>query len=273
MEAWDQGADLFLENLSESLKQANAITAPFLPPEWQELPGFILFLSLVFLVSLLFWKHAFKLDDTKAALLASCTISTVHGIVCATIGYRELTRWTSLQVDDINTPHQITLTQFSLAYMVADFSIYLMPWEPTNMLFVVHHIISAYFLVGVLHTGRGAISGILMFFMGEVTSPLLNAFTFAKELRKVSTIASKLFIFLSPLFTIGYILVRTVIAPPLVLWFCYSWWFRSSLIPGVWRWPMGGVVFIGIIASQAWTVMLIKGYKAQQAKKQKMKEM
>ncbi len=54
-----------------------------------------------------------------------------------------------------------------------------------------------------LKHGHSAISCILMFWMGEITSPLLNAFTFSRELRHVSKGAQKVFVLVSPLFTGG----------------------------------------------------------------------
>jgi hypothetical protein len=40
-----------------------------------------------------------------------------------------------------------------------------------------------------------------MFFLGEVTSPVLNLFTLAKELRHTSKAAARLFRVMSPVFT------------------------------------------------------------------------
>jgi hypothetical protein len=47
-----------------------------------------------------------------------------------------------------------------------------------------------------------------------------------------------------------YILVRSVLAPPLVAWFVYSLWFQASAIPLAWRAPMGACVTVGILGSQ-----------------------
>ena len=54
-----------------------------------------------------------------------------------------------------------------------------------------------------LRHGHSAISCILMFWMGEITSPMLNAFTISRELRHVSKAAQKVFVLVSPLFTGG----------------------------------------------------------------------
>lgn len=53
----------------------------------------------------------------------------------------------------------------------------------------------------VLLYNHTAIGCILMFWMGEVTSPLLNVFTFSRELRHTSKVAFRVFQISSPLFT------------------------------------------------------------------------
>lgn len=49
-----------------------------------------------------------------------------------------------------------------------------------DVVFIVHHILSSTYLVGCLLNGHGAIGCIMMFFLGEVTSPVFNAFTISK---------------------------------------------------------------------------------------------
>lgn len=51
-------------------------------------------------------------------------------------------------------PPQSLLNQFSLAYMAADFFFFLIPFTPSDMLFIVHHFISAFYLV--VRAGRRA---------------------------------------------------------------------------------------------------------------------
>lgn len=258
--------DNLLKTLNTVLHPINQLAKDILPTAWPAVAGFTVFFGVVFVLSFILIRYIIRQDRAKSALLASCCMSSIHGFVCATTGFMEICSWRAFELDALNSPSQLMLIQFSLAYMIADFAFYLVIFDPWNYLFVVHHIISALFLVGVLQTGVAAISGIIMFFMGEITSPLLNAFTFAKEFRHQSKFANKVFLLLSPLFTFGYILVRSIIAPPLVGWFCYSFWTRALRVPLAWRVPMGGVVAIGIVASQAWTVLLIKGFRSQKRK-------
>eukprot|EP00887_Chlorella_sp_A99_P004091 scaffold23.g4091.t1 len=192
-------------------------------------------------------------------------MSAVHGILSASAAWGELSRWQRFELDLPNSPAQASalLCQYSLAYMVADMLFYLLPFTPGDYLYIVHHFITGIYIVGTLLTGRGGISFILMAFVGEVTSPILNTFSISRELRHRSKAAARVFRFASPAFTITYVLVRSVLAPPLVVWFLYSFWFRTHGIPLAWRVPMGSCVALGILASQAWTLKLVKGFLRQ----------
>lgn len=46
------------------------------------------------------------------------------------------------------SPLQLLLTQFSFAYIIADFIFYLMPFTPNDYVFIVHHFISGFYVVG-----------------------------------------------------------------------------------------------------------------------------
>ncbi|EFN50486.1 hypothetical protein CHLNCDRAFT_141737 [Chlorella variabilis] len=49
-------------------------------------------------------------------------------------------------------------------------------------------------------------------------------------------------------------------APPVVAWFVFTLWFRSSLIPGPWRFVMGSCVLLGMVVSQIWSHRLQRSY-------------
>lgn len=231
---------------------------------WREVPAFTLLFGAIFLASLPFWRYVVGLDRTKSAVLASCCMSSVHSLLSALGGYEQLKQWEGFQLDMPNTQPQKLLNEFSLAYMIADFFFFLLPFTPTDFVFIVHHIIASIYLVGCLLTGHGAISCILMFFLGEVTSPVFNVFSIAKELRHHSKTAFRVFVYTSPLFTVAFVGVRSVIAPPIIAWFVYSMWFRSTLISLGWRIVMGSCVTLGMLASQLWSFKLLRGYSKQQ---------
>lgn len=48
----------------------------------------------------------------------------------------------------LSPPVQSQLAQFSLAYMVADVLFYLVPFTPGDFMFLVHHCISGFYVLG-----------------------------------------------------------------------------------------------------------------------------
>lgn len=231
-----------------------------------------MFFALLFIAALGFWSLVYRLPMQKASLLSSCVMSSVHGTIVSVVGFKLLREWKSFDLDIENTREQTLLVEFSFAYMIADFFFYLIPFTPNDVMFIVHHFISTLFIVGVLLYNHTAIGCILMFWMGEVTSPLLNVFTFSRELRHTSKVAFRVFQISSPLFTVCYILVRSILAPPMVAWFVYSIWFRCTAIPLAWRVPMGSCVALGIVGSQVWTMKLVRGFVRQRRKAQSKRE-
>ncbi|KAL6772460.1 hypothetical protein ACKKBG_A30310 [Auxenochlorella protothecoides x Auxenochlorella symbiontica] len=227
--------------------------------QWSSLPSFILFFGVLFAFALVAWKFGASLSWDQAALLGSCTMSSVHAVWCCVAAWPELAKLRHVQLDAVNTPSQSQLAQFSLAYMVADVLFYLVPFTPGDFMFLVHHCISGFYVLGTLCTGVGAVSSMIMFFLGEVTSPLLNAFTFMGTLRQRSWTCFKLYEYLSPSFTAAFVLMRTLLGVPLISWFLYTLIARSPAIPLSWRIPMAACVLVGITGSQAWSAKLLAG--------------
>ncbi|KAL4439711.1 hypothetical protein ABPG75_002712 [Micractinium tetrahymenae] len=261
---------MLVQQLHEALDGFSAAAEPLVGPAWREVPAFTLFFGAIFLAALPFWRYVVGVDRVKSAVLASCCMSSVHGLLSALGGYEQLIQWQGFKLDLPNTHPQKLLNEFSLAYMITDFFFFLLPFAPTAFVFMIHHTISAIYLVGCLLTGHGAISCILVFFLGEVTSPVFSTFSISKELRHHSKAALKVFTYTSPLFTVAFVGVRSVIAPPIVAWFVYTLWFRSTLIPFGWRATMGSCVTLGMIASQLWSFKLLRGYSKQHRRGQQL---
>jgi len=125
---------------------------------------------------------------------------SIHGILCVAAAIPELHGWRSFALDLPNSDMQSLQLQFSLAYLIADF-VYIAAFDPSDFLFLAHHILAGLYLVAVLHLRVGAISAIFVFFMGELTSPMLNVFTISKELRHDASWAARVFAYASPIFT------------------------------------------------------------------------
>lgn len=259
---------MLLERVCGVLQPFTDAATGSLGTRWHCIPAFFVFFLVVYVATIPFWRYVAKLTWKKTFLLASCGMSSFHGAACISYGYHELFHWPQLHLDLPNSPSQVLLAQFSLAYLLADYVLYILPVTPGDMIFTVHHAISAVYLVSSMKVEHGLISGILMFYMGEITSPLLNVFTVSRELRHRSTIAARVFKYTGPAFTAAFLLVRSVIAPPLVAWFVWTLWFRATLIPLSYRVPMGLCVSLGILGSQAWSFKLVQGilHKRRKAK-------
>ncbi|EFN54468.1 hypothetical protein CHLNCDRAFT_58129 [Chlorella variabilis] len=256
---------MLVEQLAGALEALSAAAALSRAVGRHQLAGsplahFFFFFGAVFLLSLPFYYYVVGVDGRKAAVLASCSMYSVHGALSALGGYQQLLAWPSFQVDLPNTPQQKLLNEFSLGYMAADMLFFLLPFTPDDHEHILHHTVSSIYLVGCLLHHHGAIGCIMMFFLATVTSPVFSVFTIAKELRHHNKAALQVFTFTSPLFTVAFISVRSVMAPPVVAWFVFTLWFRSSLIPGPWRFVMGSCVLLGMVVSQIWSHRLQRSY-------------
>ncbi len=186
-------------------------------------------------------------------------------MICIFAGYTELSNWEPLHLDTTNTPIQSLQLQFSLAYLLAD-TLYFLLFDPSDWFFMAHHLLAGMYLASSLHLGVGGISAIFVFFMGEVTTPVYNIFSIAKELKNEHAIASKVLLLVSPLFTFSFVLVRSIISPVLIGYFLKSLVFESPAIPAVYRYFMASLVTLGMIGSQIWSYKLVKGFRKARAR-------
>lgn len=184
-----------------------------------------------------------------------------HALLCVLAAYPELAAWNpSISgLDAPNTPIQALQLQFSLGYLLAD-TVYMVVFTPNDYLFLGHHALAGLYLFACLHHHAGAISALLIFFMGEITGPLFSAFSISKELRHDSPLAARMFALLSPVFTVAFVLVRSVISPIVIGWFLHALCFKSAGIPFAWRVFMGILVVAGMAGSQLWSFKLIRGF-------------
>lgn len=185
----------------------------------------------------------------------------MHAIICVLAAYPELVAWmsSSLDLDSPNTPQQALQLQFSLGYVLAD-TVYMFIFTPNDYLFLAHHALAGLYLVAAMAHGAGAISAILVFFLGEITGPLFSAFSIAKELRHDVLLAAKIFTWISPAFTVAFILVRSLVSPIIIGWYLRKLLFESAAIPFYWRIFMGSLVLAGLAGSQLWSYKLLRGF-------------
>ncbi|KAI7844051.1 hypothetical protein COHA_002391 [Chlorella ohadii] len=137
---------MWVQQLGAALEPVSAAAAPLVGPAWREVPAYTLVFAAIFFAALPFWHYVVGVNWKKAAILSSCSMSSVHGLLCALDG-----------------------------------------------VFIVHHILSGTYLIGCLLNSHAAIGCIMLFFLGEVTSPVFNAFSISKELRHHSKAAFRVF--------------------------------------------------------------------------------
>jgi hypothetical protein len=186
-------------------------------------------------------------------------------LICIFAGYAELSKWDQPEfpLDTANTPIQSLQLQFSLSYLVAD-TLYFLLFDP-DWFMMAHHALAGLYIAACLHLGVGGISSIFVFFMGEITTPLYNVFSIAKELKREYAVASKILNLVSPLFTFSFVLVRSIISPVLIGFFLKKLLFESPAIPQAYRVFLASLVGLGMIGSQLWAYKLVKGYKKAKA--------
>lgn len=161
-------------------------------------------------------------------------------------------------MDEPSLPGDAALLRFSIAYMVVDTVCYVLVFTPSDYKFAVHHVISALYSVGTLHSGRGGGAAAAMFLAGEITGPLLNALTVGEVFQRHSRALNAACKVLSGAFALSFVLVRTVLGIPFCLAFVFGLLFRSPAVPLGWRLVQAGCVSLGLAGSQAWTAKLLR---------------
>lgn len=81
--------------------------APGLGDQWADVPGFTLLFGAIFLAAIPFWYCLVGLEWKKATMLASCAMSSVHGLLSALGAYEQMLQWRTLEVDQPNTREQV----------------------------------------------------------------------------------------------------------------------------------------------------------------------
>ena len=184
----------------------------------------------------------------------------MHSIIVGIAAYPHLVAWARPWALDLpNTPPQVLLLQFSLAYLLVD-TAYAAAFTD-DYIIMAHHAVAATYVTIVLALGVGGISAVLTFFLGELTTPLLNVFSVTKELKGERAWAAKVFEAVSPVFTAFFLLVRSIVGPPIMAWFVRQMWFRSPGLPPAASAALGGMVAFGTAGSQLWAYRLWRGYR------------
>ena len=79
----EQAAMMLVQQLSVALEAAHAAAEPFVGAAYREVPAFVALYGLVFFAALPFWRYIVGVDTRRAAILSSCCMSSLHGILSA----------------------------------------------------------------------------------------------------------------------------------------------------------------------------------------------
>lgn len=74
---------MLVQQLSVALEAAHAAAEPFVGAAYREVPAFVALYGLVFFAALPFWRYIVGVDTRRAAILSSCCMSSLHGILSA----------------------------------------------------------------------------------------------------------------------------------------------------------------------------------------------
>lgn len=197
---------------------------------------------------------------------ASQIMSMSHAV--SVIGLSAYALWTEPHWNDVNTSLQNKIAMWSLGYfvfdtlnvMIRDFS-----WE-----FLFHHVCSIGYWLSCYYLNRGGYYGMLAGFVGEITNPVQIIWTFAKKNQ-----LTKLYNFLSPIFTFYFITIRCLVIPVLTVIMNYHMWYHSTA-PVYWKCGWITSSWLMNFGSWMWCYMLWNGYmkfKKREQEKEKTKKL
>jgi hypothetical protein len=203
----------------------------------------------------------YGLRGLKRGTLSSCWMSIAHGTVTTLWAGHQIYNCYPFKLDAINNIQQNTVMQLSTAYMLADLVLYLLPFTPSDWLFITHHLMTAGYMLSSLYLNRGALSCLLLMLLGESTSLFQNSWYIARELRHDSKAAFRTFQWLSPVYTYIFLAVRSGLAPVLVPWVAYHLIQDGTAIPAAHRYTWAAFALLALAGSQIWSYKLVRGLR------------
>ena len=168
-------------------------------------------------------------------------------------------------VGGANTSWQSFVVGVQLGFTLVDCVYLYLHWEG-DKLYAMHHVFVILYEGSVVWLGRGAYSVLAFIFFAEVTSPVQQVWFISRRLKKGRPGTERVFNLTSPVYTVLYLLVRSVVGPPILGYITYRAAQDSTLPPAVRAiWVTSFVT--GYLGSQAWSLMLAKGFLKHLAKR------
>ena len=185
-------------------------------------------------------------------------IGTIHCLIVVPLSIvalnRRNTNWLHLTYLDANSALEQRIIELSVGYFVADF-VHFILFEPDFLMFF-HHVFSILMMGSAGIIGRGAACATTALVQGEITNPFQSAWTVARTAK-----AEKLLVWLSPLFTVVFVVVRIFGVPTWTSILIYDLWTspnRKLMPAGVVEWWSAMAVLM-TLGGFAWSYSLIKG--------------
>eukprot|EP00951_Prasinocladus_malaysianus_P029643 scaffold274868_cov27-Prasinocladus_malaysianus.AAC.1 len=105
----------------------------------------------------------------------------------------------------------------------------------TDALFIIHHCFTSGYMLWALTIGQGAVSSLMLMFLGEITSVFFNPWLCARDWKKATKNGSKLASVVFEIFTYPYsilfVFVRGVVAPIVLINMCITLLGSKTLAP------------------------------------------
>ena len=169
-----------------------------------------------------------------------------------------------------NTSWQSFVVGWQLGFTLVDCVYLWLNWEG-DKLYAMHHVFVFLYEGSVIWLGRGAYSVLAFMFFAEVTSPVQQAWFISRRLKKGRPGAERVFNLTSPVYTVLYILARSVVGPPILGYIIYCGAQDPTLPPAV-RAIWVTCFITGYLGSKAWSLMLAEGFLKHRAKRRAARE-
>ena len=188
---------------------------------------------------------AFQWSIDDGAFGASALVACLHSLTLVPSLYHcfVLQGWYSYQPSEAmpkeSSPwHSVVtcLLQFCTGYMIYDAILNIVVLNQANLtasdwMFLGHHAATALYMTSTRWIGAGHQSAMMCMFLGELTNPLHNSFYFLEKAVVYHPSLTTLLTVVQWLFSVSYVLVRALVAPPILLYTTYDLW-KSSIHKG-----------------------------------------
>ena len=175
---------------------------------------FVLLLSSTgFSVGFLIIQHFFDIPIQKLKLLdiKNRIVSFIHGLFCIWFSSKCLLE--DYELGSPTTSFQDTVITISVGYYIYD-TIAMLAYDLYNWSILLHHFMSVCFITVILQTNYGGVEIVWIYFLGEITNPLLQIKCFLKALDQQNT---RLYLLVEITYLVCFLIIRIGIGMPFLV--------------------------------------------------------